>query len=169
MNKDQMKSLIPKGAKSTFVTSEKNTFRCASLYTRLWKTQYLIYNIFVLLANIWNLDQKCVLKVGGKLNNVVISVTRFGSKMDLAPFGIKLFKYTRVKGVCFLCRHWSFVYQFVYRIFITIHTSRKYLMTGFYNPKASVPQTLISTLSGVTFVQVNASVYPLQYTPFIPY
>ena len=38
-------------------------------------------------------DQKYVLKVGGKLNNVVILVTRFWSKMDLAPFGIKLFKY----------------------------------------------------------------------------
>ena len=30
-------------------------------------------------------DQKCVLKVGGKLNNVVILVTRFSSKLDLAP------------------------------------------------------------------------------------
>ena len=42
-----MKSLIPKGAKSTFVTSEKNAFLCASLYTRLWKTRYFYnYNIF---------------------------------------------------------------------------------------------------------------------------
>ena len=31
-----MKSLIPKGAKSTFVTAEKNAF----LYACLWKTQY---------------------------------------------------------------------------------------------------------------------------------
>ena len=31
----QMKSLFPKGARSTFVTSEKNAFLCASLYTRL--------------------------------------------------------------------------------------------------------------------------------------
>ena len=38
-------------------------------------------------------DQKCVLKVGGKLCNVVILVTRFWSKMDLAPFGLKLFIY----------------------------------------------------------------------------
>ena len=35
-----MKSLIPKDAKSTFVNSEKNAFLCASLYTRLWETQY---------------------------------------------------------------------------------------------------------------------------------
>ena len=35
-----MKSLFPKGARSTFVTSEKNVFLCASLYTRLWETQY---------------------------------------------------------------------------------------------------------------------------------
>ena len=36
-------------------------------------------------------DQQCVLELGGKLNNVGIFVTRFWSKMDLAPFGIKLF------------------------------------------------------------------------------
>ena len=35
-----MKSLIAKGARSIFMTSEKNVFLCASLYTRLWKTQY---------------------------------------------------------------------------------------------------------------------------------
>ena len=47
-----MKSLIPKGAKSTFVTSEKNMFLCASLYPRtsLWKTQNWIYNVFFLLV-----------------------------------------------------------------------------------------------------------------------
>ena len=45
-----IKSLIPKGAKSTFLTSEKNVFLCASLYTRLWETQYWIYYIFVLLV-----------------------------------------------------------------------------------------------------------------------
>ena len=45
-----MKSLIAKGAKSIFMTSEKNVFLCASLYTRLWKTQYWIYNIFFLLV-----------------------------------------------------------------------------------------------------------------------
>ena len=44
-----MKSLFPKGAKSTFVTSEKNAFLCASLYTRLWETKFWIYIIFVLL------------------------------------------------------------------------------------------------------------------------
>ena len=38
-------------------------------------------------------DQKYVLKVRGKLNNVVILVTWFWSKMDLAPFGIKLLIY----------------------------------------------------------------------------
>ena len=37
-----------------------------------------------------------MLKVGGKLNNVVILVTRFWSEMDLAPFGIKLFIYFKV-------------------------------------------------------------------------
>ena len=31
-----MKSFIPKGVKSTFVTSEKNAFLCASLYTRVY-------------------------------------------------------------------------------------------------------------------------------------
>ena len=46
----KMKSLFPKGARSTFMTSEKNVFLCASLYTRLWKTQYWIYNIFFLLV-----------------------------------------------------------------------------------------------------------------------
>ena len=60
--------------KSTFVTSEKNAFLFASFYTRLWETQYRIYNIFFLLV-IYS-DQKCVLKVGGKLNNVGILVTR---------------------------------------------------------------------------------------------
>ena len=45
-----MKSLFPKGARSIFMTSEKNVFLCASLYTRLWKTQYWIYNIFFLLV-----------------------------------------------------------------------------------------------------------------------
>ena len=46
----QMKSLFPKGARSIFMTSEKNVFLCVSLYTRLWKTQYWIYNIFFLLV-----------------------------------------------------------------------------------------------------------------------
>ena len=57
-----MKSLIPKVAKSTFVTSGKSAFVCASLYTHLWETryrslytrlretQYRMYNIFVLLV-----------------------------------------------------------------------------------------------------------------------
>ena len=45
-----MKSLIAKVAKFIFMTSEKNVFLCASLYTRLWKTQYWIYNIFFLLV-----------------------------------------------------------------------------------------------------------------------
>ena len=48
--KVHMKSLIPKGAKSTFVTWEKNAFLCASLYTHLWETQYWIYNILFLLV-----------------------------------------------------------------------------------------------------------------------
>ena len=45
-----LKSLFPKGARSIFMTSEKNVFLCASLYTRLWKTQYWVYNIFFLLV-----------------------------------------------------------------------------------------------------------------------
>ena len=45
-----MKSLIAKGARSIFMTSEKNMFLCVSLYTRLWKPQYWIYNIFSLLV-----------------------------------------------------------------------------------------------------------------------
>ena len=36
-------------------------------------------------------DLKCFLKVGRKLNNAVILVTRFWPNMDLAPFGNKLF------------------------------------------------------------------------------
>ena len=79
-----MKSLIPKGAKSTFVTSEKNMFLCASLYPRLLKTQNWIYNVFFF-CSLYS-DQKCILKVGGKLHNIVI-LTQFWSKMDLAPFG----------------------------------------------------------------------------------
>ena len=71
-----MKSLIPKGTKSTFVTPEKHPFLCANLYMRLWKTKYLIYNYLLFACYIW-IMQKCVLKVGGKLNNAAISVTRF--------------------------------------------------------------------------------------------
>ena len=50
LNSLYMKSLIANGARSIFMTSEKNVFLCASLYTRLWKTQYWIYNIFFLLV-----------------------------------------------------------------------------------------------------------------------
>ena len=71
-----MKSLSPKGAKSNFVTSEKNALLCANLYTRLWETQHRIYNIFFSFCSLYS-DQKCVLKVGGKLNNVRILATRF--------------------------------------------------------------------------------------------
>ena len=92
-----MKSLFPKGAKSTFVTSEKNAFLCASLYTRLWKTKNL--NVQCLLYCSLYSDQKCVLKVGGKLNNLVILITPFWSKVDLAPFGNKLFIYRIVYEV----------------------------------------------------------------------
>ena len=83
-----MKSLIPKGAKSTFVTLEKNVFICA-VCTRV----YGKLNIEFTISSFWSLysDQKCVVTVGGMLNNVVILITRFWSKMDLAPFGIKLF------------------------------------------------------------------------------
>ena len=80
-----MKSLIPNGAKSTFVTSEKNVLQVCTLHGKL--------NIEFTLSSFCSLysDQKCVLNVGGKLNNVVILVTRFRSKIDIAPFGIKLF------------------------------------------------------------------------------
>ena len=86
-----MKSLIPKGAKSTFVTSEKNVFLCVRICTRVCGKP----NIECTISSFCSLysDQKCVLKVGGKLNNVVILVTLFWSKTDLAPFGIKLFIY----------------------------------------------------------------------------
>ena len=69
-----MMSLIPKGAKSTFVTSEKNAFLGASLYTRLWKLdiEFTISSFCSLYS-----DQIWVLKVGGKLNNIVILVIRF--------------------------------------------------------------------------------------------
>ena len=86
-----MKSLIPKGAKSTFVTSEKTSFFCASLYTCLRKTQYWIYNVFFLLV-IFGSEMRSK----GKLNNVVILINRLWSKMDLAPFEIKLFIYQSI-------------------------------------------------------------------------
>ena len=69
-----MKSLIPEGAKSTFVTSEKTRFFvrfCTRVYGKL-NIEYTISSFCSLYS-----DQKCVLKVEGKLNNVVILVTRF--------------------------------------------------------------------------------------------
>ena len=70
-----MKSLIPKGAKSSFVTSEKNAFLCASLYMPLYGKLNIEFTIFSF-CSLYS-DQKCVLNVVGKLNNVVIVVTRF--------------------------------------------------------------------------------------------
>ena len=52
-----MKSLFAKGARSIFMTSEKNAFLCASLYTRLWKTnsilnlQYLLFASYIRIRN----------------------------------------------------------------------------------------------------------------------
>ena len=49
-----LKSLIPKGAKSTFVTSEKDVFLCASyaefVHTSMGNLILKTYNIFILLA-----------------------------------------------------------------------------------------------------------------------
>ena len=68
-----MKSLLPKGAKSIFDTSEKNAFVYASLYPRLWKLKIeFTMSSFCSLYS----DQKCEM-AGGKLNNVMLLVTRF--------------------------------------------------------------------------------------------
>ena len=79
---------IPKGAKSTFVTLRKTRF-----FVRVRTRLYGKLNIEFTISSFCSVysDQKCVLKIGGKLNNAVILVTRFWSKIDLAPFGIKLF------------------------------------------------------------------------------
>ena len=49
-NGEYLRSPPAKGARSIFITSEKNAPLCASLHTRPWKTQYQIYNIFFPLA-----------------------------------------------------------------------------------------------------------------------
>ena len=47
-----MKSLHAKAVKSTFVTSENNTYLSLSLYTSLWKIENRIHNnIFLLLGS----------------------------------------------------------------------------------------------------------------------
>ena len=64
-----MKSLNPKGAKSIFVTSEKNEFVYQMLYRRLWK---------VILEGAYfhncsqNLGYKFCWKTGSEVNNVLI-------------------------------------------------------------------------------------------------
>ena len=69
-----MKTLIPKGAKSTFMSSENFFFfvRVCSLVFGKLNIEFTIFSFYSL-----DSDQKCVLKVGGKLNNEVILVTRF--------------------------------------------------------------------------------------------
>ena len=69
-----MKSLIPKGAKSTFVTSEKTCF-----FVRVCTRVYGKVNIEFTMSSFCSLysDQKLVLKVGGKLNNIVMLITGF--------------------------------------------------------------------------------------------
>ena len=47
-------------------------------------------------------DLKCFLKVGRKLNNVVILVTRFWPKVDLTPFGNKLFICKQLDDTCLI-------------------------------------------------------------------
>ena len=63
---------------------------CTHVYEKL-NIEFTITSFCSLYA-----DLKCFLKVGRKLNNVVILVTRFWPNMDLAPFGNKLFIYTCV-------------------------------------------------------------------------
>ena len=57
-----MTSLFPKGAKSTFVTSEKHAFLCIRVCTRVYgklkKIEFTISSFCSLYS-----DQKCVLKV----------------------------------------------------------------------------------------------------------
>ena len=65
--------------------------------TRVYGKTYIEFTTFTLCSLF--VDQKCVIQVGGKLNNVV--------KMDLAPFGIKLFNYSLVISIVSLivCFH----------------------------------------------------------------
>ena len=72
---EYMQSLIPKGAKSTFVTLDIITFLCASLSTCVYGKLNIEFTVSLFCTLYAHL--KCILKVGGKLNNVVILVTRF--------------------------------------------------------------------------------------------
>ena len=60
---------------------------CTHVYEK-FNIEFTITSFCSLYSNL-----KCFLRVGRKLNNVVILVTRFWPKVDLAPFGNKLFIY----------------------------------------------------------------------------
>ena len=75
MTNTELKSLIPKGAKSNLVTLEKTRF-FVRVCTRVNEKLNIEFTIISSFCSLYS-DQKCVLKVGGQLNNIVILVNRF--------------------------------------------------------------------------------------------